>query len=422
MAKNAFPRFRDGDVQIRLSNEDENVLVLHSFVLGLHSTFFKASLSERWTNSEELISGSSKIKWRYELRFEKGNADGILVRQVSPHWVCESGCGIHMLTMNLPQPVHSSVSSSTTVLHPNTESSASRSGKRRKAPATPTSEQRYNIIVAHEQLFGSLYHLPPSLPMTSFADASPLIDTLLATADMYNCTSPVAMQIERHLHRFSSEVFAACASDFFKMISLSMKLKSGWMFKKSMGHLIASHEMKNLVYRTRFESLGIRGLIDAKHAAFVSLLRDTELRLFLEVNAESSDDFCDVPIVSYFRNRLSRKINEGQGSGLADGYAKLYRCMGLLVNRHEEETEEFIQNCIPLYQSPCSTSKEASRRHFERRIKHYSKVAETIVQPLLEEKAAGLMDLGYENYMDMVSRPLSCVEITDADLPWKDKA
>ncbi len=95
MHQNTFPRFNDGDVQIRLSDANEDVLILHSFVLGLHSPFFKASLSERWAGGTGLLMGSTNIKFNYEMKFDEGGVDGILVRQAHyllghdypEHWI-----------------------------------------------------------------------------------------------------------------------------------------------------------------------------------------------------------------------------------------------------------------------------------------------------------------------------------------------
>lgn len=47
-----FPRFEDGDVEIRFTQQNEEPYFLHSYVLALHSPWFKASLSERWSPGE----------------------------------------------------------------------------------------------------------------------------------------------------------------------------------------------------------------------------------------------------------------------------------------------------------------------------------------------------------------------------------
>lgn len=77
-----FPSFDDGDVEIRLSTNVKHTYQVHSLVLGLHSPFFKASLSKRWAGDPDAASSSDPILWRYELRFKDGQAEGICVRKV----------------------------------------------------------------------------------------------------------------------------------------------------------------------------------------------------------------------------------------------------------------------------------------------------------------------------------------------------
>lgn len=291
--------------------------------------------------------------------------------------------------------------------------SVSKSSSNLEALPPTVDEQRSKVVVAHEQLFGSLYHLPPDLPMTSFAEAYPSIKTLLATAYLYDCVSPIAIQIEGHLHQFSKEIFAACASKFFRMISLSLKLKSDWMFKEAMVHLIGSHKMKSLAFRAKFESLGITELIEAKLAAFISLLRDTELKLFLEVNAESHSDACDVLAVSHFRDQVSRQINAGMGSGLAVGYARLYRSMRFLLGLFEKETRTFIRVHVNPHEDSMAT--DPAQHHFENRLTHHLRIANKIVHPLLKDNSAKVTK--YSQFDRR--RPLTFTEISDADLPWR---
>ena len=80
-----FPLFEDGNVEIRLSRKPEDRFVLHSVVLSLHSPWFRASFSERWAGSDSAqSSSSSEIKWRYELRFDANEGNGLLMRAVGP--------------------------------------------------------------------------------------------------------------------------------------------------------------------------------------------------------------------------------------------------------------------------------------------------------------------------------------------------
>ncbi|KAL8791032.1 MAG: hypothetical protein Q9213_000239 [Squamulea squamosa] len=68
-----------GNVEIRLTRKPEDRLLLHSVVLGLHSTWFKASLSDRWAKGTP--SNQSDIKWSYELRFDNHDETAALVKR-----------------------------------------------------------------------------------------------------------------------------------------------------------------------------------------------------------------------------------------------------------------------------------------------------------------------------------------------------
>lgn len=84
----ALPGHEDGDVEIYLSRKPEDCFVVHSVVLGLHSSFFKASMSSRWASSSHGSADEGKIKWKYQLRFVEEDGDsidhlGLLARAVS---------------------------------------------------------------------------------------------------------------------------------------------------------------------------------------------------------------------------------------------------------------------------------------------------------------------------------------------------
>ena len=75
LTKDRFPVFQDGDVEICLSRKPEDRFVLHSVVLGLHSLFFKVSISERWSGRNDDPAPDDAIKWRYQLLFEDDKDD-----------------------------------------------------------------------------------------------------------------------------------------------------------------------------------------------------------------------------------------------------------------------------------------------------------------------------------------------------------
>ncbi len=67
-------------MEILLTRKPEHRLLLHSAVLGLHSTWFKASLSERW--AKDMPSSQIDVKWSYELRFDNADETATLVKRV----------------------------------------------------------------------------------------------------------------------------------------------------------------------------------------------------------------------------------------------------------------------------------------------------------------------------------------------------
>ena len=92
--KDGFPVFQDGDVEICLTRKPEDRFVLHSVVLGLHSPFFKISISERWSGRNDDAVSGDPIKWRYQLLFDEDVNDGVNDEEVPllAKAVCRFNC------------------------------------------------------------------------------------------------------------------------------------------------------------------------------------------------------------------------------------------------------------------------------------------------------------------------------------------
>ena len=73
MASNGFPCFSDGNVEIHFNQSDDKY-VLHSHVLALHSSWFSASLSERWNDDGEYLVGRFPIGEALEPSCDTANA------------------------------------------------------------------------------------------------------------------------------------------------------------------------------------------------------------------------------------------------------------------------------------------------------------------------------------------------------------
>ncbi len=77
--RNIFPLFEDGDIEIILPRKPNNCLVLHTVILALRSTYFKVSLSERWSIQSNERATEGEIMWKYKLLFRDENDDSLRV-------------------------------------------------------------------------------------------------------------------------------------------------------------------------------------------------------------------------------------------------------------------------------------------------------------------------------------------------------
>lgn len=153
-----FPQYSDGDVEIHLTGDKNDTLVLHSYVLALHSSWFKAALSDQWT-TVFLTDASNRQRWVYELRFDQDSPLGMLM------------------------PVNGTE-----------EKLIFLSSKAKRMPDTESEkamhDQRLDSVKSHHELFGTFYHLLlPSVTKASREQETPLAICALLQTSMTAATS-----------------------------------------------------------------------------------------------------------------------------------------------------------------------------------------------------------------------------------------
>ncbi|KAK5166793.1 hypothetical protein LTR04_000280 [Oleoguttula sp. CCFEE 6159] len=363
----SFPQFSDGDVNIRLSSSDKDVFKLHSFVLALHSSFFKASLSDRW--SAKTPSVGDKAEWSYELRFTE-DGDGILVRQDT----CSNTTDSLLYSEDADDPVM-------------------RAG-----------------VAAHRQLLGVFYHNKPSLPTSSYVAAEPAIEQLLDTADMYDCSRVVLPYIEGHLSTFINELLAI---DYFTMLGLAVKFRCGWLFKEALCHNLGRSNRTFWGQKELYKSLGIERLASRKRDDFVAQLKNVERSLLaiakpqIALTPMPQDDACQALAVAYFRDWLLRKLGKGEGSGLRPFYSKVYGRITLRSVSNADRVNAFIEK---MQLTPDDVPDEVSARVMDY-LNDIVDEAATILEPIMDIKL-----------LRKLPRPAGCslvfMEIKDEELPW----
>lgn len=299
MATQDSLQFADGNVEIHFSKTDK-IFVLHSHVLALHSPWFKAALSERWNGNGEATTLNGKNHWVYELRFDKNDSDGLLMRK----------------------PSSDDQVSKTTEFSEGSEF-APPFGTRKTERELHM--DRVKCIRAHRDLLGALYHVPTNLASHTISYAEDLIKKMMHIAVVYDCERIAKVYIESHLSTRREAVLEICSSSPLRILELAMHLECGWIFQEAATNLLGR---SNRFYEDAEEPLAdldLTELMDEKRRAFVSKLKECELEMFqIQPAISKKHAWVTYHAVAFFREWLANRVGRGQGSGLAPGYANLY--------------------------------------------------------------------------------------------------
>ncbi|KAL8678571.1 MAG: hypothetical protein Q9186_005074 [Xanthomendoza sp. 1 TL-2023] len=202
---NQFPTFHDGDVEIRLSRIPGDRLVLHSFILGLHSSFLKASLDQRWSGNDNTVKGV--IKWQYELTFDSDGL-GLLCRK------------------------NSTVTKATT--NGNDEKFFYQDKALPETRSNENLEATMAVIEAHRRYLKANYYIPFDISFTSFdngfAGLKQLSD-LTKVGDLYDGLKTLKTLVDclvlRHIDTLRSLLVARAPTFLY----IASKLEIDWLFK-----------------------------------------------------------------------------------------------------------------------------------------------------------------------------------------------
>ena len=296
MGSQVFPKFSDGNVEIHFSATDDT-FILHSWVLSLHSSWFKASLSERWnTGDATLLNG--KNHWVYELRFDKDSEIGMLMRRSSTDAASTTDTDFIQGSKEVfPKGTHQAV-------------------KELQA-------RRMKWLRAHQDMLRILYHVSAAFNHSSSEAAKSSILQLAKAADMYGCEAVAKLPIESHLRLYRTEVLELCVKDPIDMLQLAKTVKSEWIFMEAATNILGRSKDFYDKAQPKLVELQIAELLNKKRSEFTEKLQSVEFALF-RMQPTSTDVCYAVTAVSFFRQWLSEKLEEGKGSSLGPGYALAY--------------------------------------------------------------------------------------------------
>ncbi|KAF2481138.1 hypothetical protein BDY17DRAFT_325855 [Neohortaea acidophila] len=382
MASQGFPQFSDGDVEISLGGRHDAKLVLHSYVLALHSSWFKASLSDRWNHENDLRLVGEKQRWFYVLQFDKGTDFAMLARK------------------------------------PDSESIAIPSGEVLEVEAVREQDARqtlrvcdqYEMVEAHQDLFCALYHAPLSFEDWPISAAHSRHVNLARLGKMYRCEAVVSLHIARLLGRCQDDILTACIREPDEQLSLAYEAKSAWIFKEAATNLVGRSDASYKTLRKGVQEAQVGELLDRKRADFVAALKACEHKMFCILPRQNGGPM-SYTAVSFFRFWLSEKIsNDGRGSGLQPGYANLYHTIRLnkvtlSTLTKEKVGQKYVDGILGVLE-------EQDVTELEIQLSLVVSEAAKILQSILNDTRR--RNKGKKDEF----RALTFIEIADEELPW----
>ncbi|KAK4540778.1 hypothetical protein LTR36_008855 [Oleoguttula mirabilis] len=377
MATTGFPRCSDGDVKIHLSSDPKDTFVLHSFQLSLHSSWFKASMSERWNGGDftntSVFGGrdGEKEHWEYELRFEKGTGDGMLMRK-------RASTDMEMMVGQ-----------------------------------DELIDMRVECLTAYKHLLGAVYHVKPRLPHGSFEKAKSSILQLASVAAIYDCGNIIEPHIDNHLSaHWRDQALSMCAEDPVSMLSFATSIKSEWIFMEAATNLVGTSSAIFDAAQAELQKLHVADLFNKKRAEFVETLRKCEYDMFCMQSEfrgepfahEATDFFCQ-----YLRDSLGM---QGLGSRLAHPeYARLYKTINAsAIDNGNSYSRDLMHYIAVLGIDPVPITDVVMSR-----FAYVLQRARVILQPILKDASRR------RNAQQSQDHGLLFMTVADEELPWVNK-
>lgn len=376
-----FPKSGDENVEICLTSDKEDKILLHSYVLALHSKWFKASLSERWNASNTATEG--KNHWVYELRFDKDSAFGLLARRGEG---TDTSSSTTTTTEVIPHKIPDNASQAAKDLH----------------------KQRMDRVHAHEQILGALYHIIPTFSHESLDSARTSVLLLAEAADAYSCQHIIKIHAESHLRLYRNEVLDLCASDPIGMLELAKAVQSEWVFMEAATNLISRSNRYYNECEDRLRDMGVSELFSKKRAELHAKLLSCEMEMFMI--QPSGRGWAHQHAVHFFRQWLPEQLRSKAGSNLGPGYAALYR----IIFRWAHGTITPLENeGVVAFLSETFTNYAQMNMYAELRVTFVA--AAEVIAPILKD-ATRRQDKMYDGY-----RTLTFMTISDHEIPWAGK-
>ena len=291
------------------------------------------------------------------------------------------------------------------------------------APHVPSdeskTESRLVLIRAHRLYLETLYHKPLHFDTNNVPELLNTMVHVLRLADIYGSLAILHMPVETAFSQLRSDLDNLCGKHYFNVVYIATLARSAWLFQYVICRLVGDPTWTDERITKTFETLGVSSLVLEKR----SQLRDTMLRLdhtimLAELPAGNWSDGIDATTYALataaYKLHVLEHIKEHDRGGWKLS-SKKYR-----VLEHEGGYWRNSQYDEVLSGFDIIHNFEAIKQDFIAVIDHFRKFVGKQVSPLLidhlDRDKTGLILAFFAGRYE----GLTCVKITDDDLPWKD--
>jgi len=189
---------------------------------------------------------------------------------------------------------------------------------------------RLEHMQAIQAVLGTLYHLPPPAFLEPWDEEGhpSFICKLIEVADYYGCASVVKVHVQNYFQQCRDEVVTTCSEDALDLLPCAISAECEWVVLECCAWVISKPTRSWEAHQRRILALGSVGKsIIAARRVFQQRLMEVDLRLLRLQHPDQGTEHrvSAYTAVNFLRQWLVARQNQGQGSDLGPDYAKVYR-------------------------------------------------------------------------------------------------
>ena len=289
------------------------------------------------------------------------------------------------------------------------------------APYVPSDDSktkpRLALIRAHRHYLETLYHKPLDFATDKFPEVVNTMVRVLRLVDVYGSLAIFQIPVETAFGRFKSDLDRLCGKYYFKIVYIATLARSAWLFQYVICRLVGDPTWTDDRIRKTFDTLGVASLVLKKR----SQLRETMLRLDHKIM------LAGVPVDdqgSGFHGKIIARATAAYKLHLL-GHIEEYDRGGWKLSSEKYRVLKDQGDSWPTWrydklQSRFFSLYRSDEQVFNATIDLLRITVANHVSPLLVDHVDKDSTLLSPENAKRKDQGLTCVKITNDDLPWKD--